>query len=179
MLKERLLVVMQEQQAAEVAQIRGDIVEASWGQQIRNYVMHPYKMVKVRRRARAQPAATAAALNATRRLAAPAAARAACGRGLRILPVTETCDDACAQRSKPLNLTLQPCPSTGSGDTAAVHSRSSTHTRVPWQDTRTAAETAQVQDVMDGDLDMFIESYLRWRTSEVGAAAAGAGGNDA
>ena len=47
MIKERLLVVMQEQQAAEVAEIRGDIVEASWGQQIRNYVMHPYKMVKV------------------------------------------------------------------------------------------------------------------------------------
>eukprot|EP00953_Heterococcus_sp_UTEX-ZZ885_P024364 13329-Heterococcus_DN1.PRE.5 len=37
---------LKEQQAAEVAQIRGDIVEASWGQQIRNYVMHPYKMVK-------------------------------------------------------------------------------------------------------------------------------------
>ncbi|KAG5186515.1 hypothetical protein JKP88DRAFT_268971 [Tribonema minus] len=87
MIKERLLVVMQEQQAAEVAQIRGDMVEASWGQQIRNYVMHPYKMVK---------------------------------------------------------------------------------------DTRTAAETAQVQDVMDGDLDLFIESYLRWRSAQGSAAAAGA-----
>ncbi|CAM9364139.1 unnamed protein product [Chrysoparadoxa australica] len=77
MLKARLLVVMQEQRAAELAEIRGDMVEASWGQQIRSYVFHPYKMVK---------------------------------------------------------------------------------------DIRTDAETAQVQDVMDGDLDMFVEGYLRFRS---------------
>eukprot|EP00899_Mesostigma_viride_P008791 jgi/Mesvir1/17913/Mv12977-RA.1 len=45
-LKARLLAVAQEQRAAEVAQIRGDVVKAEWGQQIRNYVLHPYKMVK-------------------------------------------------------------------------------------------------------------------------------------
>ena len=39
------MVIAQEQQLAEVAQIRGDMVKAEWGQQIRNYVFHPYKLV--------------------------------------------------------------------------------------------------------------------------------------
>ena len=42
----RLLAIAQEQKAAQIAEIRGDAVKADWGQQIRNYVMHPYKMVK-------------------------------------------------------------------------------------------------------------------------------------
>ncbi|KAL4447579.1 hypothetical protein ABPG75_004798 [Micractinium tetrahymenae] len=46
MIKARLLVVAQEQQLQEIAQIRGDLVKAEWGQQIRNYVFHPYKLVK-------------------------------------------------------------------------------------------------------------------------------------
>jgi peptide chain release factor 2 len=41
-----LLVVLQEQRAQAIAQIRGDMVEAAWGNQIRNYVFHPYQMVK-------------------------------------------------------------------------------------------------------------------------------------
>jgi len=41
-----LLIVAQEQRAQEIAQIRGDMVEAAWGNQIRNYVFHPYQMVK-------------------------------------------------------------------------------------------------------------------------------------
>lgn len=45
-LKAKLLVVAQEQHAKEIAEIRGDMVEASWGNQIRNYVFHPYQMVK-------------------------------------------------------------------------------------------------------------------------------------
>jgi len=45
-LKAKLLVVAKEQHAKEVAEIRGDMVEASWGNQIRNYVFHPYQMVK-------------------------------------------------------------------------------------------------------------------------------------
>ncbi len=45
-LKAKLLVIAQEQRAQEIAQIRGDMVEASWGNQIRNYVFHPYQMVK-------------------------------------------------------------------------------------------------------------------------------------
>ena len=40
------LVVAREQQAAEIREIRGDIVKAEWGQQIRNYVFFPYKLVK-------------------------------------------------------------------------------------------------------------------------------------
>ena len=74
LLKAKLLVIAQEQRAAEIADIRGDIVEAAWGNQIRNYVFHPYQMVK---------------------------------------------------------------------------------------DLRTAAETTDVQGVMDGDLDPFIQSLLR------------------
>lgn len=42
----KLLVVLEEQQAAALADIRGDVVKAEWGQQIRNYVFHPYKLVK-------------------------------------------------------------------------------------------------------------------------------------
>ena len=40
------MVIAIEQRAAEIADIRGDIVEAAWGNQIRNYVFHPYQMVK-------------------------------------------------------------------------------------------------------------------------------------
>lgn len=45
-LKAKLLVIAQEQKIQEIAEIRGDIVEAAWGMQIRNYVFHPYQMVK-------------------------------------------------------------------------------------------------------------------------------------
>ncbi len=74
LLKAKLLVIAQEQRIQEIAEIRGDIVEAAWGQQIRNYVFHPYQMVK---------------------------------------------------------------------------------------DLRTAEETTAIEDVMNGDLDAFIQSYLR------------------
>jgi peptide chain release factor 2 len=45
-LKAQLLAIAQEQRVKEIADIRGDAVEASWGAQIRNYVLHPYKMIK-------------------------------------------------------------------------------------------------------------------------------------
>jgi peptide chain release factor 2 len=73
-LKAKLMIIAQEQKTKEIAEIRGDIVEAAWGTQIRNYVFNPYQMVK---------------------------------------------------------------------------------------DLRTAHETTAIQDVMDGDLDPFIESCLR------------------
>ncbi len=46
LLKARLLVLAREQHAQKIADIRGDIVEAAWGNQIRNYVFHPYQLVK-------------------------------------------------------------------------------------------------------------------------------------
>jgi len=46
LLKSKLLVIAQEQRTQEIADIRGDMVEAAWGNQIRNYVFHPYQMVK-------------------------------------------------------------------------------------------------------------------------------------
>ena len=46
LLKAKLLVIAKEQRAAQIADIKGDIVEAAWGNQIRNYVFHPYQMVK-------------------------------------------------------------------------------------------------------------------------------------
>ena len=46
LLKAKLLIIAKEQRASEIADIRGDIVEAAWGNQIRNYVFHPYQMVK-------------------------------------------------------------------------------------------------------------------------------------
>lgn len=45
-LKGKLLIVAEEQRTKEFAEIRGDIVEAAWGNQIRNYVFHPYQLVK-------------------------------------------------------------------------------------------------------------------------------------
>lgn len=46
LIKAKLLVVAEEQRVAELAEIRGEAVDAGWSTQIRNYVMHPYKMVK-------------------------------------------------------------------------------------------------------------------------------------
>ena len=46
-----------------------------------------------------------------------------------------------------------------------------TYTLAPYQlvkDERTRAETGNVQAVLDGDLDQFIESYLQWRRSGEG-----------
>jgi peptide chain release factor 2 len=40
------MIIAEEQRAQEIAEIRGDMVEAAWGNQIRNYVFHPYQMVK-------------------------------------------------------------------------------------------------------------------------------------
>jgi peptide chain release factor 2 len=82
-LKAKLLIIAQEQKAKEIAEIRGDIVEAAWGTQIRNYVFQPYQMVK---------------------------------------------------------------------------------------DLRTSVETSAVQDVMNGDLDDFIEAYLRQENQMVSDA---------
>lgn len=48
-LKAQLLAIAKEQRVAEIQEIRGDQVEASWGNQIRNYVFHPYKMIKDQR----------------------------------------------------------------------------------------------------------------------------------
>jgi peptide chain release factor 2 len=48
-LKAQLLAVAQEQRVQQIQEIRGDIVEASWGQQVRNYVLQPYKLVKDQR----------------------------------------------------------------------------------------------------------------------------------
>ena len=46
MLKAKLLMVKQEEQAAKAAGIRGDVKDIGWGSQIRSYVMQPYTMVK-------------------------------------------------------------------------------------------------------------------------------------
>ena len=45
-LRARLLERALEEREAEMAAIRGEHVEAGWGNQIRSYVLHPYKMVK-------------------------------------------------------------------------------------------------------------------------------------
>ena len=86
-LKEKLIAIQQEQALADFNEIKGDLVEATFGQQIRNYVFAPYKMVK---------------------------------------------------------------------------------------DTRSKYETAQVQDIMDGDLDEMIAAYLRTGVDGRRATAGGA-----
>jgi peptide chain release factor 2 len=45
-LRARLLELQNRQRAEELAKLRGDRVAAEWGNQIRSYVLHPYKSVK-------------------------------------------------------------------------------------------------------------------------------------
>ena len=45
-LKSRLYLLKQEEQAKNLAEIRGDVSEIGWGNQIRSYVLQPYTMVK-------------------------------------------------------------------------------------------------------------------------------------
>jgi len=44
-LKAKLLVVKRAEERAQLDELRGD-VQGSWGDQMRNYVLHPYQMVK-------------------------------------------------------------------------------------------------------------------------------------
>ena len=46
MLKAKLYQLEEEKKAAELAEIRGEQKDIAWGSQIRNYVFHPYSLVK-------------------------------------------------------------------------------------------------------------------------------------
>lgn len=45
-LRAKLALAKQEQHAATLADLKGEHIQASWGTQIRNYVLHPYQLVK-------------------------------------------------------------------------------------------------------------------------------------
>ena len=45
-LRARLMEIELRKRAEEKAMLKGDHVSAEWGNQIRSYVLHPYKMVK-------------------------------------------------------------------------------------------------------------------------------------
>ncbi|HOC53753.1 MAG TPA: peptide chain release factor-like protein, partial [Candidatus Pacearchaeota archaeon] len=45
-LMSKLYAFEKEKQEKELSKIKGDKISASWGNQIRSYVLHPYKLVK-------------------------------------------------------------------------------------------------------------------------------------
>ena len=110
-----------EQALADFNQIKGDVVEATFGQQIRNYVFAPYKL----------------------------------GQNyystFTYIPSLPT--NICASHY-PIPYTL--------------------YILYTVKDTRTGLGTAQVQDVMDGDLDPFVAAYLK---HSAGLAVGGVGGD--
>lgn len=46
MLKAKLYMLKLQEQADKLSDIRGEVTEIGWGNQIRSYVMQPYKLVK-------------------------------------------------------------------------------------------------------------------------------------
>jgi peptide chain release factor 2 len=46
MLKAKLYLLQMQEQEKKAAEIRGDVSDISWGNQIRSYVLQPYTMVK-------------------------------------------------------------------------------------------------------------------------------------
>jgi peptide chain release factor 2 len=113
LLQAKLLAVLEEQRVAAVSEIRGDMVKAEWGQQIRNYVFHPYKMVKV--------------------------------ASWWLATLASQVDTATKGRYR-------------SSDTIVCRVG---HT----QDLRTGEETSDIESVMDGKLNAFVEAMLHHRTS--------------
>ena len=46
MLKNKLYLLKQQENAEKISDIRGDVKDNGWGSQIRSYVLQPYTMVK-------------------------------------------------------------------------------------------------------------------------------------
>lgn len=46
LLQAKLQILREEQEALKTRELRGEVREAAWGNQIRSYVLHPYQMVK-------------------------------------------------------------------------------------------------------------------------------------
>ncbi len=47
MLKAKLYMLKQQENAEKLSDIRGDVTEIGWGNQIRSYVLQPYTLVRI------------------------------------------------------------------------------------------------------------------------------------
>lgn len=110
---------------------------AEWGQQIRNYVFHPYKLVKDVRTGQA---------------------RLPCRHGLAWGHTHEWAGAG----------TCRVCMPTVPGLPALL-----TSSRLPWCRGE-VQETSDVGGVMDGELEPFMQAYLKWRGQQQGSSGAAA-----
>ena len=147
-LKARILEQALEEKEAEVRKLKGEHVEAGWGNQIRSYVLHPYQMVKDLRTGH-ETGNTSAVLDGDLDAFMQAELeRAARRRGRRVVSVPGTGRRARAgeltYRPRPRPTRSRPAPGSG-GSRSTTTSTASTRPRSRPSSTRSSACSRHLQ----------------------------------